>query len=193
MEPADRQTALKLRIADILHGEYHQEEDWAGHYVAVGEMRAARANVIGIVVGKEETIVTIDDGSGAMPLRNFSRADLFQGIDVGDTILVIGRPREYGGERYLAADIVKRADRRWLEVRRQEIGEQRLPAARQGAETSPAEQMMGIIRRLDKGEGADVSSVIREAGSPHAELVMQGLLKSGDIFQNRPGRVKILE
>ncbi|MBI4149412.1 hypothetical protein HY491_03110 [Candidatus Woesearchaeota archaeon] len=181
--------AYKLRIAEILNGEYHPEGDPA--YLAIKDIHARAANVIGMVVGKEETLLTIDDGSGTILLRNFSRTDFFQGMNVGDTLLVIGRPREYGGERYLAADIAKQVDQRWLAVRKREIGELRVE--KRESSRAPAEQMMEAIRRLDRGEGAEVEQVMRAVPVPHAELVLKNLMMSGDIFQNRPGRVKALE
>jgi len=57
---------------------------------------------------------------------------------------------------------------------------------------SPADRMMKGIKALDRGDGADFDEVIRSYGDG-AENIINGLMKRGDIFELRPGKLKVLE
>lgn len=56
----------------------------------------------------------------------------------------------------------------------------------------PAEAVIKSIRCLDKGSGADIEEVISVAG-PKSEEVINALIKDGEIFEVRPGRIKVLD
>jgi hypothetical protein len=50
-----------------------------------------------------------------------------------------------------------------------------------------------VIRRLDKGDGADITEVIKESKDENAEKIIKNLIKIGELFEIRPGKIKILE
>ena len=54
-------------------------------------------------------------------------------------------------------------------------------------------RIIDIIRRNDTGTGVDTSTIIAESGISHCEQILTTLLKEGEIFEVRPGRIKILE
>lgn len=58
--------------------------------------------------------------------------------------------------------------------------------------TTSADAVLHAIRDLDDGSGADVAKVIAKAGKA-AEKVVTALLAEGEIFELRPGKVKVLE
>jgi hypothetical protein len=58
---------------------------------------------------------------------------------------------------------------------------------------SLTEQVLGAIRSLDEGPGADTEQVIGHVGARNAEKTIQFLLQNGDIFEVSPGRLKVLE
>ena len=107
---------------------------------------------------------------------------------------------------------MKRLDnRRWLELRRLELGSA-LPekqdvssrdVSSQGSRIaeeakpddsgSPAETILGLIRKLDSGKGANVDLVVRESRIETAEKLINSLLEEGEIFEIRPGMLKVLE
>ena len=56
-----------------------------------------------------------------------------------------------------------------------------------------SDRILEIIRELDDGQGAAVEKVLAKAGRPDAETMLTNLLAEGEIFEIRPGRVKVLE
>ena len=50
-----------------------------------------------------------------------------------------------------------------------------------------------IIKNIDDGEGADFQDVVAMAKSENAEDILKNLIKNGDIFELRPGKLKVLE
>lgn len=123
-----RQTAFIVKISDLKNGKYIKEEGWEPNYILTKKARVNRANILGIVISKTETpdmsykSLVIDDGSGNISVRLFENNNLFNGINVGDIILLIGRPREYGTEKYMIPEIIKKIDNgSWLNYRKKEL------------------------------------------------------------------------
>src|SRR3989338_2288900 len=99
-----RQIAYKLRIADILEGQFTKDDISAG-YIKLNGISVSRVNVICTLVYKQEqagsySSAVIDDGTGIISMRSFE-SDSFSKFDVGDVILVIGRIREFSNEKYI--------------------------------------------------------------------------------------------
>lgn len=213
-ESARRQVAYKVRIADILDNRYVKEEGWLPNYVAVGKKKVSRANLLGVIVSKdmqEEDVVsqnfTLDDGTGRIALRFFEAA---ADLDVGDMVTVIGRPREFGAERYVVPEVIKKVkDPRWVEFRKLEIASEKGLAPEQehlqapealSVETeefvddsSPLSDIIRIIKELDGGAGVDFDEISAKSGKQNAEGIVNKLLEQGDIFEVKPGRYKVLE
>lgn len=62
-----------------------------------------------------------------------------------------------------------------------------------GTLVTTTDNILTIIRELDTGQGAPVEKVIAKTGRPDAETILTNLLAEGEIFEIRPGRVKVLE
>ena len=60
-------------------------------------------------------------------------------------------------------------------------------------ETTSIEKVIQTIKELDSGDGADIEEVKKGSDVTNSEEVLDMLLKRGDLFTIRPGRVKILE
>lgn len=123
-----RQVAIKLRIADILGGQYIKEEGWNPNYVLTrGGKKASRVNLLGTVVSIPTAEINyrsmaLDDGSGKIPVRSFDESDLFHGVGLGDVVFVVGRPRQYGNEIYIMPEIIKKLQNKlWIDIRKLEI------------------------------------------------------------------------
>ncbi len=58
--------------------------------------------------------------------------------------------------------------------------------------TTPQQEVMQAIAKLDKGDGADIDQVIKTIAKPDTERMIDAMLREGDLYQIRPGRVKIL-
>lgn len=126
-----RQVAMICCVKDILEGEYKREEGWLPNYILTkSNYKISRANIIGVVIevnlfepGKNSySQIILDDSSGKISARLFEEFNKLKGINVGDIILVIGRPREFGNEKYLLLEIIKKIDdKRWADVRKLEL------------------------------------------------------------------------
>jgi len=208
----ERQVAFKLSIGEFLSAEYVKTDGWNPNYLKTYFGEVSRINIIGTILSNEMEQfgeiayrnMLIDDGTGSVYLRNFENPNAFSGINVSDTVLVIGKPREYNGERYILAEIVKRVDPRWLEVRRAELAlrkpqteeknmvEEEIVSQDQVDTKGAIEKVYQLIQELDSGNGADYNEVITRAGVPDAEAAVKKLLERGDIFEIKAGRLKVL-
>ena len=102
-----RLVAYKAKISSLLNGQYFKEEGWASNYILAEDGRKlSRVNVIGIVVAKNLDQnanygeILIDDGSAKISLRSFEKNEALENAKIGDIVLVIGRPREFGNEKF---------------------------------------------------------------------------------------------
>lgn len=209
-EQQKRQVARKLWIKDVLSGTYVKEEGFKPNYVLLQDhSRAARVNMLGIVVMASTEglpMLVLDDGTGRISVRAFEPSAMMARVQVGDAVLVIGRPRQFGNEMYVLPEIVRKLpDLGWLEVRKRELSGAPVisalpaPALGDGPEEvvdeafSLTEHVLGAIRSLDAGQGADTDAVIQQIGVRDAEKTIRFLLQNGDIFEVSPGRLKVLE
>jgi len=78
-------------------------------------------NLIAVLVGKpDERTLVLDDGSGTIIARLLEAIP--QEYALGDVLLLIARPGEINGTRYILPEIVKRLDNQdWLKVRKLEL------------------------------------------------------------------------
>ncbi len=197
-----RQVAYKVRIKDILDGEYVKEEGWMPNYVRlVDGAKVSRVNIIGTIVLKTDEqnykSIIIDDASGKLPVRSFEEHELFNGVEIGDVVLIIGRPREFG-EKYIVPEIIKKInDQAWIEVRKVELKKPELKVNEEKIDekaiSNPADKIFSLIKEADKGNGVDIEDIIKRSNISDAEKIIRGLLEEGEVFELKPGRIKVLE
>jgi RPA family protein len=209
-----RQIARKLWIRDILGGAYIKEEGFKPNYVLLKDnSRAARVNLLGIAVSvSSEGLPTIvlDDGTGRINVRAFEPSEKMSKTQIGDALLVVGKPRQFNMDMYVLPEIIKKLpDLGWLEVRKRELAASPIVSAEtapvpKAAASDDAEEMvvdsfsntekiLDAIRQLDAGAGADTEQVIVQIGARDAEKTIQFLLQNGDVFEISPGKLKVLE
>ena len=171
-------------------------------YISINNSNVSRANIMATLVFKAEDSsyadAIIDDGTGKISMRSFERKDIFSKVEVGDAVLVVGKIREYNNEKYIIPEIVKKTDSEWIAVRRNElrsnsIGEpkQAEPEIYEGAEK--IEEVFTLIRKLDLGDGVMIEDIAREFKNFDAEKMLGKMLENGDVFEIKPGKIKILE
>lgn len=202
-----RQIAYKVKISDILGSGFVKDELSAG-YIKLNKCNVSRVNIIATVVYKSESSnyssAIIDDGTGKIMVRIFGNSDKFAKIDVGDTILAIGKIREFNDERYVMPEIFKRINNiGWVDVRKFELENagfnfnkdskiaDNVPIAE--ISTNVNEEVYLLIKDLDKGDGAPIDDVVNSLNNAEAETIINKLLENGDVFEIKPGRLKILE
>ncbi|MEM7821570.1 MAG: OB-fold nucleic acid binding domain-containing protein [Candidatus Aenigmatarchaeota archaeon] len=126
-----RISAKKIRISDILNGKFFpgEKEGLKPSYLITpfGQI-VSRVNIVSTIIEKflsedeNYSSITLDDGSGAIRAKAFGeKVNLFKDLEVGDIVMIIGKIKEYAGEIYINAEIVKRVDFDYENFRRLEI------------------------------------------------------------------------
>ncbi len=163
--------------------------------------------------------ITLDDGTGRISARVFEQNNLFNNINIGDVVLIIARPREYNNQIYLLPEILKKIkDNGWIKVRELELKQhpkiedtkteetklsnesEKLPnegfqksktfEKEEIIEESIPDKIINFIKEKDKGEGVDFEEVLKQIND---EKAIKELLKKGELFEIKPGRLKVLE
>ncbi|MAG60952.1 hypothetical protein CL619_04150 [archaeon] len=57
---------------------------------------------------------------------------------------------------------------------------------------NPYLELMSLISKLDSGKGVALEVIINESNYSNTEELLQKMMETGDIFQNMPGKVKVL-
>lgn len=205
-EQRKRQIAYKVRIKEIISGKYVKEEgEWTPNYIETAGKHVSRVNLIGTVVSAPSTETNfksfvLDDGSGKINVRSFEKNNIFSNIDIGDVILMIGRPREYGSEKYIVPEIIKKIDdHRWLKVRALELEKDtsqekiKTEIKIEEIKETPLNNIFNIIKELDKADGVDIEEIISVSKNQNVEKIIKTLLEGGEIFEIRPGKFRVLE
>ncbi len=208
-----REVARKTSVAGILEGGFVETGEGSAA-LNINGWQIKRANILATIVDKTESgeaykSMVADDGTGQIKLRLFDDAQqLFGNAEVGDFALIIGKPRTYGSEAYIAPELIKALkDVKWAEVRKLELRTQQAWAIKAGENKTSDDkpqppntdvvsrdkvEVYRAVKELDKGRGADVAEVAAKCGS-NAEVLIKEMTKSGDLFEASPGRLKVLE
>lgn len=201
-----RQVACKVWVSDILNSNFMKDEASAG-YIKINDAVVSRVNLIATVVYKADQDqnlngVMVDDGTGKILLRSFENFAAFSKVDVGDMVLVVGRIREFSSEKYVMPEILKKLDDiSWMALRKVELKnhilieqkEEKIDDTGKNISVNAGEQIYTLIKKFDTGDGADIDEIIKNSGLDDAESMINRLLENGDIFEIKPGRVKVLE
>jgi len=121
-----RHIAYKVAIRDILSGEYVKGEGWEPNFINLADIRVSRVDVMASVINvssdASSSSFIIDDGSDQILCRAFEQSSSISQLSIGDMVHIIGKPRDYNGERYILPEIVRKIeDSRWLSVRKNEL------------------------------------------------------------------------
>jgi hypothetical protein len=223
-----RQTAIPCTLEELKNGMWLQNDGLVPSGVRTSRGMIARASTIGVMVDKRsDAAFSLDDGTSIITVRSFDNNPVPVRADVGDMILVIGRPREYQSERYLVLEVCKKLrNPAWAQYRKRELeaglrieesamrpmnteamtplatvgpgeitGQISIPADSVGGEVkkNPFELLIGKIKELDAGDGADLEDVLSSLLLDGGEKYVRTLIEEGEIFETRPGKVKVLE
>ncbi len=181
-----------------------------------------KIHIIAVVVSINENgaEVILDDGTGRITARNFENPMFFAaGIKLGDIVRVIGNVRSFNEHIYLIPEIIKKIqnknfvtlhklllkvyDQEGISKKTQQVVEmtqeithtkieEEIPIdADDTIPNSPFDELLHTIKKLDKGDGAQIEEIIAESGE-NSERIIHNLLETGEIFEIKPGRIKIL-
>ena len=140
-------------------------------------------------------VLIIDDSSGKIFVRTFNDNKIIDKINIGEVILIIGRPREYNDEKFIMPEIIKKIDnKKWIDFRRLELKPVILKREIKYEKISnPSEKIFKLIKEFDNGEGANFNDIVNKSNIKDSEKIIKILLSEGEIFQNSPGKLKVLE
>ncbi len=205
-----RHTAQKVLVSDLIQGSFVNENEQNMNYLlTTTNQKIHRLNLMAIVVHKEEigtmTNFIVEDGSGKITIRLFEQ--MKQEISIGSVIQIIGKLRVFNDEKYISPEILKTIDSKWITVRTKEL-KPHIIETKEVVEESPTEEetvelieedgilpsqkVAKIIKELDNGEGVLIEDVIEKSSIDQTEKIIEKMLENGDIFQNQPGKVKVL-
>jgi len=196
-----RQIAYKVWIGDLLNKEFVKSlGEWEPNYLEVRNNKVSRINLVATVVDKMEnegssySTLIVDDGSGNIRLRSWQdEVKLFEGISVGDIVLIVARVKDYTGEIYLSPEIVCKLDSDWLKLRQKEL-EFLYGKVFSKVEVSKDNfvdlrgKILEYIKKNDNGLGVDVSVIFNKVGN--CEEIVEDMVSNGELFYIRPGFVK---
>ena len=198
-----RQIAYKIRIKNILDSKYVKTEGFNPNYLETNGKEISRINLMGVVVQKSDlnnyNTLIIDDGTGKISARVFESNVLLDRIEISDAVLIIGRPREFSNEKYVLIELIKKIDPLWAKVRKLELVEVKEEnnlsesgPVKEEVVTSSTNQIVKLIKELDKGHGVSIED-ISSKDIEDIDKMINILLKGGDIFEVKPGKLKVLE
>jgi len=165
--------------------------------------------------------ITLDDSSGTIRLKAWKEdSGLLENLNVGDVVLVIGRIKEYNEEMYVLPEIVKVINNpNWELVRKLELLKNFGPPIKtlekkevekvdqtsdkqqleeevvedNQSTNSVRQEILDTIEKLDVEEGVDKKSLLETLGSEQEKtnIAISELLKEGEIYEAKPGKLKI--
>lgn len=198
--------AYKLRIGDLLIAKPIFDADKFS-FADLGDKRIQRVNIAGNIVDKYESeretkylSMTLDDGSGQIKLKVFGDdTEKFKNIVQGETVVVIGLVRYWNNELYIAPEIIKEQDQKYLFLRKLELEKERSknlsPIQNRQQAFAIKDQILNKIKDGESDGGIDTDKIIMDLRETSPEIINQEirkLLEEGIIFEPRPGKLRWL-
>lgn len=222
-----RQTAYKVWISDLMSNPYKKDPgEWSPNYIEIKDKKVSRINIIATTISRYENqeagnmSITLDDSSASIRVKVWKDdVKLLQDIQIGDSILVIGRPRQFSGEIYIVPEIVKKIENSiWQKIRKLELEkefgirqkiESPKPELKQPEMLQPLveeetveetsetdrQKILNLIERYGGEKGAEFSKIILESQiqEEKASLIIEDLLKEGEVFKPTTSTLKLLK
>ena len=203
-----RNIAYKLRIGDLLIGKPIMEGE-KFNFLELGDKKIVRVNIIGNVIERYDStgdrkyaFLTVDDGSGQIKLKSFGDdVDRLADLSQGQTVVIIGVLRYFNNEVYIAPEIVRIQDPKYLLVRKIELERLSPPSQASATPSSPGQtdsirdKILEDIKKSEEDGGVYVDKIILSHNEVSSDIInqeIQKLLEEGIIFEHRPGQVRWL-
>src|SRR3989344_5836799 len=127
--PTNRLTAYKVWISDLINSNYvKMPGEFESNYLEFGDKQVSRINIIATVVNKNESqdknyvALVLDDGTEQIRIKTWGEdTRLVNNLNIGETILVIGKTKTYNDELYILPEIVKNVNLNWEVARKLEL------------------------------------------------------------------------
>ncbi len=194
-----RQVAYRVSIDELQKGQFVKGAgEWDSNYVVVDGKKISRVNIIGAIIemlkNEDNSYFTalVDDGSGNIRIRGWKEEiNLFDGLNVGDLVLLVGKIKDYTGAIYITPEIVRKLEnKKWLELRKIEM--------KQNGSITVVDDLRSAIvdklKELDNQEGIEISELSRllRIAEEEVEKDIEVLIKDGEVYQVRPGFLRLM-
>lgn len=186
-----RSIAKIVPIIKLINGIYEEKPGWEPNVIKTDNDEIARVNIVGTVVAVPEGITydktipsfecTIDDGTGTIEVKSFEPIYSHSEISLGCCLLVIGKPKQYQEKKFIVPEIIRVVDKKWM--RDFEVTQE---------QEKPVNSLIDVIDTLDEGEGVFIEELKQKMGDDVEERINK-LLLVGEVFEVRPGRIKVLK
>lgn len=216
-----RQTAYKLWIGDIIDSDIKIDENGYKYY-DIRDKNVIRVNIIANVIHRYDndegtySNLVVDDSSGQIKLKCWNEdTPILENVEVGDIVLIIGKLGSSESDVFIRPEIVKRIDNYdWELLRRIELSklygkplekQKNFVEKKEDKNVQVTEEKIEqtvsvtsrekIVDTIEKNDGEiEISELIKLTGILESEVdkVIEELLKEGEIYQPKPGFVKLL-
>ena len=211
-------TAYKLQIRDIVNAEIGEDQRTVKTDFG---LRVKKARILGTVMkmfvseDKKYGFLVIDDGTETIRVKSFDPLKNFSNIKIGDLVDIIGRINVYKNEVYLISETISKVEdvnweitrkieiinlkkeiKKFIEKEKEETSEEKIKEEEviDEKEIEMERKVLEIIRKIDKGEGADIKEIINEFGDKiKCEEILRTLLEKSEVYEPKPEKFKILE
>ena len=205
-EQIKRQTAYKMRIGDLLKGKpiiETVEEQQRFKVLELGDKQIVRVNIAANIIDKyssegekKYSNFTIDDASGQIKLKIFGEdTEKFKEISQGNTVIVIGVLRFYNNELYIAPEIIRIIDPRYLLLRKLELDKDKPKTTNKAEIIAIKDQIIEMIKKAESEGGIDTDTIYHTLTSVSPEIIgqeIQKMLEEGLAYEPRPGKIRYL-
>ncbi|MBS3127524.1 hypothetical protein J4410_00060 [Candidatus Woesearchaeota archaeon] len=212
-QPYKREPAYRTNVELLLSSSFIKGEGFTTTLAQFPQgIRAGRVQLVGMIVSKEDNSFIVDDGSGSIVLRNMDKPGFFQRVEVGDLVLVIGKPRVYEDEKYLYGEVCKKIENHlWRDVHVQWVTKEKKELKKNGTSNhkeekildkkddegmeklSSAKKVYDLVKTLDQGTGTTYEELLSQSSMQNTEQIIKQLLEEGVLFEIQPGKLKVLD
>lgn len=177
------------------------------------------ANVIDKFQGENFTILTLDDSTGIIEVRDFENK--LDNIEIGDVVLAIGMLKSYNEKIYIAREIVKKVHPLWIIARKlelekifglrsdsidenerkresgREVNEENEKKEKNENETQQSfikEKILNLIKKFEEeGKEATTEEIFLQIAEPIDKIkeALNELIEEASIYEPKPGVLKI--
>ena len=212
--PTKRQTAMRVRIVDLVSGEWVKKEGMEPSYVITPRKESvSRAKVIGTVVSKfvsedgNFASITLDDSTATIQGKQWKEIDLISSVNQGDLVSMIGKVREYEGDIYMVPEIIRVVSPGEEALARLQVlkslggnpagkaapSHGDAPRDKEKPSVDGDQLRKGILSIIDGSEdGIKYSDLMERANAPEEDLegIINELLGEGICYEPTPGKIK---
>jgi RPA family protein len=174
MPQQKRQTAKLTNARELNSGKYFQKEGFEPNYLLTEDgRRLSRARLVATVVdtfqNEDETYgsLTLDDGSDTVQVKFFNELKKMEDFEIGDIIEVVGKVREYQGQKYLDGEILTK----------REVKDELLHELHLKKNMEEWEQIRETVKQL-KESGKSQEEIENEMAGKLDEMEVDSLLQS---------------